>query len=67
MYSKSAWGGDADPFILTTFMKATPEGDEDPLVSLVVFEWRDEELVGIWPNKDSREVSSAQNCSDDRG
>ncbi|KAL2048229.1 hypothetical protein N7G274_000140 [Stereocaulon virgatum] len=53
MYSKSAWGGDVDPFILTTFIKTTPKGDEDPLVSLVVFEWRDEDLVGRWPSDDA--------------
>ena len=58
MYSKSAWGGDVDPFILTKFIKTTPEGDEDPLVSLVVFEWRDEDLVGRWPNDDAPKVST---------
>lgn len=57
MYSKSAWGGDVDPFILTTFMKTDSEGDEDPLVSLVIFEWRDEDLVGRWPSDDSPKVS----------
>ena len=45
-----------DPFILTTFIKTTQEGDEDPLVSLVVFEWRDEDLVGRWPNDDAPKV-----------
>ena len=45
-----------DPFILTTFTKATPEGDEDPLVSLVIFEWKDEDLVGIWPSEDAAKV-----------
>ena len=35
-----------DPFILTKFIK--PDGLEgDPLVSLVVFEWQDKNLVGI--------------------
>jgi len=56
MYSKSAWGGAVDPFILTKFIKITPEGDEDPLVSLVVFEWRDEDLVGVWPSEDAPKV-----------
>lgn len=56
MYSKSSWGGDVDPFILTTFMKTDPEGDDDPLVSLVIFEWRDEDLVGRWPSEDSPKV-----------
>ena len=56
MYSKKAWGGDTDPFVLTKFMKATPPDDEDPLVSLVVFEWRDEDYVGVWASPDAAEV-----------
>ena len=59
MYSKQSWGGDVDPFILTKFIKATPEGDKDPLVSLVMYEWRDEELVGVWPSADAKDVGEA--------
>lgn len=64
MYSKSAWGGDVDPFILTTFMKTDPEGDDDPLVSLVIFEWRDEDLVGRWPSEESPKVGVLSRPSD---
>ena len=56
MYSRKAWGGDTDPFVLTKFIKNTPKGDEDPVVSLVIFEWRDEDLVGVWPTPDAAEV-----------
>lgn len=56
MYSRKAWGGDTDPFILVKFIGNTPKGDEDPVVSLVIFEWRDEDMVGIWPTKDALEV-----------
>ena len=56
MYSKKAWGGDTDPFILTKFIGNAPKGDEDPVVSLVIFEWRDEDLVGVYPTKDALEV-----------
>ena len=56
MYSKSAWGGDTDPFIEAKFIKTDAEGDQDPLVSLVVFEWRDEDLVGVWPSEDAAKV-----------
>ena len=56
MYSRKAWGGDTDPFILTTFTEETPEGDEDPVVSLVVFEWKDHDLIGIWPSDDAKDV-----------
>lgn len=47
MYSRKDWGGNLDPFILTKFMKPEniPEG-EDPIVSLVVFEWKDKPFIG---------------------
>ena len=60
MYSKTAWGGDVDPFISAKFIQVEPgEGedvDPDPTVSVVVFEWRDEDLVGVWPSDDATEV-----------
>ena len=62
MYSKQSWGGDVEPFILTKFIKSTPEGDEDPLVSLVMFEWRDEDLVGVWPSPDAAKVRKIHIC-----
>lgn len=46
MYSRKAWGGDVEPFILTKFVRDGDAGDSDPLVSLVVFEWSDEALIG---------------------
>lgn len=46
MYSRKAWGGDLEPFILTKFMKSTVTDDSDPIVSLVIFEWNDEALIG---------------------
>ena len=58
MYSKTAWGGSVDPFILTKFIQATPQGDEDPIVSLVIFEWKDEDLVGVWPSEDAPKVGT---------
>lgn len=45
-----------DPFILTKFIQVAPEGDEDPIVSLVIFEWKDEDLVGVWPSEDAPKV-----------
>lgn len=45
MYSRKAWGGNTDPYILTKFI--TPDEVEgDPTVSLVVFEWSDRDLIG---------------------
>lgn len=46
MYGRKSWGGQVDPFILVNFMDTLVEGDSDPLVSLVMFEWNDEGLIG---------------------
>ena len=40
-----------DPFILTKLIKPKNLGDKDPIVSLVVFEWGDKDLIGV-PSKD---------------
>ncbi|KAI1340478.1 lung seven transmembrane receptor-domain-containing protein [Xylariaceae sp. FL0016] len=53
MYSKSAWGGPVDPFILTVFPDKEIQGDDDPVVSLVIFEWKDQELIGVYPDDDA--------------
>lgn len=37
-----------DPYILVKFMKPPPE-QKAASVSLVIFEWKDEELVGVFP------------------
>lgn len=48
MYSKTAWRGYQDPVILTSFLTDTKMPvDSDPVVSLAVFEWEDEKLLGI--------------------
>ena len=49
MYSRKAWGGPVDPFILTKFMPSQIEGNDDPIVSLIIFEWQDEDLIGRYP------------------
>jgi hypothetical protein len=50
MYSRKSWGGIVDPFILTKFVPPTdiPEG-EDPLVSMLIFEWKDRPLIATGP------------------
>lgn len=62
MYSKKAWGGSVDPFILTKFIKGKKDkpdqATDDPLVSLVVYEWRDESLIGVWPSQEAAEVGN---------
>lgn len=56
MYSRKSWGGSVDPFVLVNLEKQTPEGDADPLLSLVIFEWKDEEFVGVYPTPDAVSV-----------
>lgn len=60
MYSRKSWGGPVDPFILTKFVKNTntADGDSDPIVSLIIFEWNDEELIGRYPTAESLTVRS---------
>ncbi|KAI0480525.1 lung seven transmembrane receptor-domain-containing protein [Xylariaceae sp. FL0804] len=52
MYSRTAWGGPVDPFILTVFPDK-PDGNEDPVVSLVIFEWKDRDLIGVYASDES--------------
>lgn len=47
MYSKAAWGGPVDPYISIVFPKPEVPDDQDPTVSIVIFEWKDEPLVGV--------------------
>ncbi|KAF2489974.1 hypothetical protein BU16DRAFT_168326 [Lophium mytilinum] len=51
MYSKKSWGGNVEPFILVKFIKADTKGDDaaDPLVSIVIWEWKDSDLIGKPP------------------
>lgn len=63
MYSRSAWGGPVDPFVLTVFPNKTYEGDADPIVSLIVFEWKDQDLIGVYPSPDALQVRSIHDTS----
>ncbi|KAL9043731.1 MAG: hypothetical protein Q9214_003091 [Letrouitia sp. 1 TL-2023] len=55
MYSKSSWGGSVDPFILAKFRKAQAPDGADAFVSIVIFEFKDRDLVGVWPSADAAE------------
>lgn len=57
MYSRASWGGAVDPYILVKFIKEDVEGEADPLASMVIFEWRDYDLIGVLPTPDSVSVS----------
>ncbi|KAM4055374.1 lung seven transmembrane receptor domain-containing protein [Hirsutella rhossiliensis] len=47
MYSRTTWGGPVDPFILVKFLNSSIAPDSDPVASLIIFEWRDKDLVGV--------------------
>ncbi|KAI1327826.1 lung seven transmembrane receptor-domain-containing protein [Xylariaceae sp. FL0255] len=48
MYSRTAWGGPVDPFILTMFPNTTAPADQDAIVSLIIWEWKDSDLIGAY-------------------
>ncbi|KAJ9152195.1 Membrane protein (Ptm1)-like protein [Coniochaeta hoffmannii] len=53
MYSQQAWGGPVDPFILVKFTDVGKDQGDDPIVSLVIFEWKDEDYIGVPTSPDS--------------
>jgi hypothetical protein len=49
MYSKKSWGGKIEPAILIKFFDTDKEQKvptEDPTVGIVIWEWRDSNLLG---------------------
>ena len=46
MYGKKTWDGPVDPFILIKYLDQK-EATDDAISSLIVFEWKDRDLVGI--------------------
>jgi hypothetical protein len=57
MYSRKAWGGPVDPFILVKFLNKDNNTNPKPVVSLVIFEWKDVNLIGVLPTPDAFQVS----------
>jgi hypothetical protein len=60
MYDRKTWGGAVDPHILVKFIKNTVEDDSDPIASMIIFEWKDYDLIGVLPTADSIQVSLLQ-------
>lgn len=56
MYSQNAWGGSVDPHILVNFTKVEDNSDLDLIASLVIFEWKDYDLIGASPSPQSNNV-----------
>lgn len=48
MYSKKSWGGKVEPFILVKFIdyKEKNKDIQDPTVGVVIWEWKDSDLLG---------------------
>lgn len=68
MYSRKSWGGSVDPFILVKFVEGKAPEDADPVTSLIVFEWQDEELIGRMPDdansyRDKETICDANNVA----
>jgi hypothetical protein len=63
MYSQKAWGGPVEPHIEIDFVKNTAEDDTDPTMSLIIFEWKDYDLVGLLPTPDSVQVVPTSSSS----
>ena len=59
MYSKKTWGGPTSPHILVKFLPHKNQEDSDPIASLVIFEWKDLDLLGVRPTAESMEVGRA--------
>ncbi|PQE30107.1 integral membrane protein [Rutstroemia sp. NJR-2017a WRK4] len=55
MYDRKTWGGPIDPHILIKWLptKQDTPAEVDPIASMVIFEWRDYDLVGVLPTADS--------------
>lgn len=64
MYSRKTWGGPVDPYISVVFPKQQAEADKDPIVSVVIFEWKDEDLIGVLENPDN---PASQVCETEHG
>ncbi|EEP80129.1 conserved hypothetical protein [Uncinocarpus reesii 1704] len=64
MYGKKAWGGDVDPFIHVTLNKLPPK-EPSPMMSLVIFEWKDEGLIGRYAAGDKNKIRKETLCHHD--
>lgn len=56
MYSKSAWVGPVDPFILVKFTDVGKDIGDDPIVSLLIVEWKDLDYIGVLPPNADRKI-----------
>jgi hypothetical protein len=67
MYSKSSWGGPVDPFILVKFTDVGKDQGDDPVVSLLIFDWMDEDYIGVVPEGRTTKVGVCEQMWVDAG
>ena len=60
MYSRKSWGGDVDPFILIKWLKPKDKPVPTSPISLLIFEWKDFELIGTWPSDTAENVNEEE-------
>ena len=64
MYSKKSWGGQTEPFIMVKFIKKDEVKEaEDPTVAVVVWEWKDTNLLGKPADKPVDQVRKTTSCA----
>ncbi|KAH6627651.1 lung seven transmembrane receptor-domain-containing protein [Chaetomium tenue] len=64
MYSRKSWGGDVDPYIHVKFTGAGKDEGEDPVVSLLIFDWMDQEFLDVLPGNTERAAICQQEFVD---
>ncbi|ROT42771.1 hypothetical protein SODALDRAFT_326928 [Sodiomyces alkalinus F11] len=64
MYSRNAWGGPVDPYISLMFPPQKDAAGKKPMVSVVIFEWKDGGLIGFNENPDRPESQTIGICED---
>ncbi|KAK3301578.1 membrane protein-like protein [Chaetomium strumarium] len=56
MYSKKSWGGPVDPYIRVKFTDVGKDQGDDPIVSLLIFDWMDQDYIGIDTPDDPQKI-----------
>lgn len=65
MYSKKSWGGKVDPYINVKFIDTQREQEvEDPTVGVVIWEWKDSNLLGKPSDLPIDEVRCTASCTE---
>ncbi|EAQ88988.1 hypothetical protein CHGG_05607 [Chaetomium globosum CBS 148.51] len=64
MYSRKSWGGDVDPYIHVKFTGVGKDEGEDPVVSLLIFDWMDQEYLDVLPGNTERAAICQQEFVD---